>query len=132
MCDFFVCTCIYTRYIRQKEKERGKEEASVHARCSSFTSRWYGEGEYIHLYIGDTVRPCNELCHRDSCANRDVHVYYTLGVYGYVRYAITATKARATKKKKSRLPYVRTAYVRKYDDDRCTPEFTNEPYRYYI
>lgn len=53
-------------------------------------------------------------------------------VYGYVRYAITATKARATKKKKSRLPYVRTAYVRKYDDDRCTPEFTNEPYRYYI
>lgn len=102
MCDFFVCTCIYTRYIRQKEKERGREEASVHARCSSFTSGWYGEGEYIHLYIGDTVRPCNELCHRDSCANRDVHVCYTLGVYGYVRYAITATKARATKKKKNR------------------------------
>ena len=60
-----------------------------------------------------------------------------LGVYiqPRIRYAITATKARAKKKKekkKSRLPYVRTAYARKYDDDRCTPEFTNEPYRYYI
>ena len=44
----------------------------------------------------------------------------------------SARKKKKRKKKKSRLPYVRTAYARKYDDDRCTPEFTNEPYRYYI
>lgn len=70
---FYAHLCIY---VRKRKRERERREACVHARCSSFTSRWYGGAEYIYLYmyIGDTVSPCNELCHRDSCANRDVHV----------------------------------------------------------
>lgn len=100
---FFVCTCIWT--VCTSERERG--EVSVHARCSSFTSRWHGRGEYIYtpiyVYIAsDTASPCNELCHRDSCANRDVHVCGSVCIQPRIRYAITATKARAKKKKRKK------------------------------
>lgn len=39
----------------------------------------------IYVYIAsDTASPCNELCHRDSCANRDVHVCGSVCIYSHV------------------------------------------------